>query len=169
MVLHGELLDANSDPERVQLYTLFDEYFNHPILTKTKDVKDEYSVYMAKMYCLLLTSECRYLIVFIEKDDHPIGNKEHLEDLYWVSLQTRTLPKIQVELPTHSYQVNSKGGLMKRIDRYKSDNIACYYECKDLPLTCTILHKKDNNPNEYHNTGTIVSAIETYETVITLK
>ena len=89
MAHYGELLNT-FEPEKDNFYLEIDKYFNYPVLTKTKDV-DMFSVYMIKTQCLLST-ENRYLIVMVQKDNNNIGEKEKLSNLFWISLQTRTLP-----------------------------------------------------------------------------
>lgn len=161
---YGEMLDT-FDPNKESLYEAFDTYFNYPTMTKIKDVKD-YSVYMSKTYCLL-SNECRYIIVFVSNDSMPTRTQERLIKLKWHSLQTRTLPD-QHSLPPHGYQPRRLGVLNVVIRREKVQPEASTYVCDDLPIMVTLLHTK-NGTNDYQDKGTVVSALETYQTIITLR
>ena len=41
------------------------------------------------------------------------------------------------------------------------------YGCDDLPIVITLLHTEKNTPTTYQNTGNIVNALETFQTIIT--
>lgn len=161
---NGELLDTY-DPDKESLYEAFDIYFNYPSMTKIKDVEN-YSVYMSKTYCLL-SNECRYIVVFIAKNDMPTNSQERLINLKWHSLQTRTLAD-QHSLPPHDYQPRRLPSLNVVIRREKIDTEASTYICDSLPIIVTLLHTK-NGSNDYQERGTVVSALETYQTIITFK
>jgi hypothetical protein len=96
-----------------------------------------------------------------------IGDKENLFNLRWVSLQTRTLPD-KHDLPCHAYQPKREGDLNVIIERTSKTKEASTYKCDSFPLIITLLHlKKDEN--EYQDRGNIISALETYSTIITLQ
>lgn len=164
MAQYGELLNAY-EPQRDILYGYFDDYFNHPTMVKIKNVSD-LSVYMTKTYCLL-TNECRYIIAFINQDYDPIGTKKELKKLSWVSLQTRTLTD-KHDIPSHDYQPRAIGPLNKKIIRTNRTAHASTYKCEGLPVTVTLLHTKHDTDSEYQQYGNIVSALETYHTIITI-
>lgn len=164
MAQYGELLNAY-EPEKDALYSYFDNYFNHPVMTKIKNVSD-LSVYMSKTYCLL-TNECRYIVTFVRQDYNPVGTKKELKSLSWVSIQTRTLGD-KHDLPPHDYQPKAIGPLNKKIVRTKQTNEASTYRCEGLPLTVTLLHTKSDTDAEYQEYGNVISALETYQTVVTL-
>jgi len=160
---YGQLLD-DFDPKKEAMYNAFHEYFNRPIMTKIKDVNG-YSMYMSKTYCLL-TNECRYIIVFIKQDSMPIFSKESLLNLRWDSLQTRTLID-QHKLPAHGYQPKSIGPLSAHIDRKEIKPECSIYSCDIFPISVTLLHGK-GGASEYQQKGTIIAALETYNTIIVL-
>lgn len=164
MAQYGQMLN-DYEPNKDSMYQAFDNYFNHPTMVKVKNVNG-HSMYMAKMYCLL-SNECRYIIVFVTQDTMLIRAKESLKNLRWISLQTRTLPDHH-DLPSHGYQPRREGPLNVVIDRTSKTPKLSTYSCKELPLTCTILHTKQN-VNEYQDRGNIIAALETYQTILTLK
>jgi hypothetical protein len=160
---YGEILESG-DQSKENLYNEFDNYFNHPVMVKIKDVNN-YSMYMCKTYCLL-SNECRYIVVFVPQDNMPEKSKENLATMRWVSLQTRTLSDHH-ELPPHSYQPKRHPGLNYAIDRVNVSEDCSTYKCDHLPLTVTLLHGK-NKPDDYQKKGTIIAALETYQTILTL-
>jgi hypothetical protein len=62
MAQYGELLNT-FDPIKDQFSSYINIYFNHPTLTKTKNV-DKHSVYMVKTYCLL-SNESMFSFCFL--------------------------------------------------------------------------------------------------------
>lgn len=160
---YGEILEP-FEPELDKMYKAFTHFFNDPLMTKIKDV-DKYSMYMVKNYCLL-SKECRYIVCLILSDINPVGFKQSLDNMRWISFQTRTL-SLYNELDSHLY-TPSRGGLLDyEIYRINKDNISSTYNCDRFPFTITLLHTK-NDINEYSNKGTIITALETYQTIITL-
>ena len=164
MAHYGELLHAY-EPEKDALYGYFDDYFKHPVMTKIKNVND-LSMYMTKTYCLL-TNECRYIVAFTKEDYDAVGAKKELKSLSWVSLQTRTLAD-KHKLQSHDYQPRAIGPLNKKIVRTHINDSSSTYKCEGLPLTITLLHTKKETESEYQRFGNVVSALETYQTIVTL-
>lgn len=166
MAHYGTLLNA-FDPVKEEktrsMYDSFTEYFKDPVMTKTKDV-EKYSMYICKLYCLL-SNECRYIIVFVDNDETPIGNTARLSELQWISLQTRTMPD-QYSLISHGYQPRRLESLNKAINRTNITDEYSTYSSPDYPITVTLLHTKTNT--QYQPTGTIVAALETFQTIITI-
>ncbi len=167
MAEYGQLINIENKDNMLEiLYTNLDIYFNHPIMFKTKDTND-YSVYMCKLYCLL-SKHCRYIIAIVLNDGHPLKTQQKLKNLKWVSLQTRTL-KDQHDLPSHNYQPSKSNFINKNIIRVEISDKKSTYKCKDLPIEILLLHKQEKDHNtEYQNDGTVVAALETFETIINL-
>jgi len=159
---YGQLVDTY-EPEKEFVYESFCSYFNNPVMTKIKDV-GQYSMYMAKNHCLL-SKECQYIICVRKTDQSPIGTTEKLATFEWDSLQTRTLTDNH-NLPAHHYTPARKGPLKAKITRTEKNTTSSCYSCEDLPITVTLLNKDSNS--EYPDTGTVMSALETYKTIITL-
>ena len=164
MAHYGQLLDI-FEPDKDVMYKAIDLYFNHPIMVKIKNVNN-HSMYMTKLYCML-NKECRYIIVFLPKDNINIGAKDNLINLRWVSLQTRTLPD-KHDLPVHGYQPKKEGNLNVVIYRSCQTEEASTYKCDSFPLIVTLLHTKKDS-NQYQDRGNIIAALETYSTIITLQ
>lgn len=163
--IQGELIDSGYEPSLDSMYRAFTSYFNNPVLTKIKNVST-FSVYMTKTYCLL-NKECRYIVVFIQEDGMRLGNQDRLDNMRWVSLQTRTLEDNH-DLEPHGYVAEAKGELMAPITRIKITHDASTYSCEQFPITVTLLNVK-KAANSYQDRGTIVAALETWETIICVK
>lgn len=161
MSTYGLVID--DEVESNALLDYFDEYFNHPTLYKIKDIDAKYSLYMVKIYCLLNT-QCRYIVMVVPYDTNPVHFPMELRGVDWVSLQTRELSENH-KIPNHSYQPANFPPLMKKIQRIDQTENMSTYICNDYPLTIKLLHKK--GINEFQSKGTIISALETYQTVIT--
>lgn len=160
---YGEVINCGYDPTKNYIYDSFSDYYKCPTLTKIKNV-DKYSVYMTKIYAMLGNAH-RYLILFIEQDHEPIGNTKSMKNCEWVSLQTRTLED-QYHLKPHVYTSEKKPPLNQKINIVSQDEKKSIYNCETLPLTITLLHTRKNTKYQYQQTGTIVSALETFQTVI---
>ena len=163
MAHYGQLLDT-FEPHKQIIYNAFDDYFNHPIMSKIKDVNG-HSMYMSKTACLL-SNECRYIICFVVLDDLPVGKTEALINIRWVSFQTRSLSE-RHNIQTHGYQPKRDGPLNVIIIRTDVTAEASTYKCDSFPLTVTLLHKKGEN--DYQPRGNVIAALETYSTIITLQ
>lgn len=161
MAYHGQVLDTGFDPSKENIYELFTQYFNNPVMTKIKDI-DQFSMYMTKIHAIL-GIEFRFLIVFIFHDIVPIGNQEKLQNLKWISLQTRTL-KEDKNLSHHSYVPRRLADLDKKITLIKQDTRQYIYQVENMPLIITLLPKTKGL--DYTSSGSVVSALETYQTIV---
>ena len=161
MSTYGLVIDEEIEHDALLDY--FDDYFNHPTLYKIKDVEDKYSIYMVKTYCLLNT-QCRYISMIVPFDSNPVHTPLQMRGVKWISLQTRELSENH-KIPSHSYQPSSFTPLNKKIERVEQNEKASIYFCTEYPLTVKLLQKK--GINEFQSKGTLISALETYQTIIT--
>ena len=162
MAHYGELImEYNSETESI--YKYFVDYFNNPNMTKIKNTQN-LSMYLTKIYCGL-ANEYRYLILLVEEDNLPPGAQKLMINLPWKSLQTRTLVENH-DVSIHKYNPTSNTPLNRTINRTQTTEQFSTYQCPELSLTITLLHKKDKN--EYRSEGKIINALETYQTIITV-
>lgn len=164
MAHYGQIIDDTFSPESDEFSKHFVTYFNQPRMHKIKDV-GSYSVYMTKTYCLL-SKYCRYIIAMVGTDGMPVGNTETLDRLNWVSLQTRLLAD-KHNLPSHSYNPTRNTPLNVVINREEKTDKYSKYSCKEFPLEVILLN--EDNDKQYQDTGSLIAAIETYQTVISKK
>jgi len=164
MAHYGEILVEHT-PEIDAFYVHIDTYFNNPTMVKTKTVNNN-SVYMTKIPCQL-NNQYRYLIVAVIEDDLPLGALKPLSELKWTEFNARTLSD-KFPLKSHDYQPTRNTPLNTKITRINSTKEKSIYECSTFPIRIDILHQKFID-NEYTSTGNIINALETYQTIITLK
>lgn len=160
--IDDDIFNVNISTPNSKIYDDFCNYFNNPIMIKSSNVNG-YSKYMCKTYCLL-SKECRYIVVFVSQDNNNKGDKVELQNLRWVSLQTRTLPNYP-EYHSHSYQPKQKGPLNTIIKRINQTDESSEYSCDKYPISITLLN---NNESNYKDNGNIIAALETYNTIICL-
>ena len=154
-----------SDPEKEYVYRCFTEYFDDMTVEKVRD-DDRYSIYMARMPCLLL-SEMRYVVVMVPKDGFPPSYRKKLSELRWVSLQTRTLTTEYPGMIQQNYQVKRDGVYESRIRLESRTKEISVYSMDKLPLQVSLLHVR-NHEFEYPNEGSLLSALETFRTIVHL-
>ena len=162
MAQYGEII-LEYDSETESVYKYFIDYFNNPTMTKIKTIQT-LSMYLTKIHCLL-SNEYRYLILLIEEDNLPLGAQKMMVNLPWKSLQTRTLQENH-EVAIHKYNPTTKTPLNRTIIRTNTTEEFSTYQCEELSLVITLLHKKDKT--DYRSEGKIINALETYQTIITI-
>jgi hypothetical protein len=151
-------------------------YYNNPSLYKIEDTPDQaFSVYGVRFQCLLHTP--RYLVAVIPVDTHATGTPRPLRDLaHWCSLQTRTVrptdtsnlgPSLAAHAPLpHSARRFAALATAPILFRDK-DHRESRYDCPALGLRVTLLHPSPHEDPGYRAEGTVLSALESYQTVIT--
>lgn len=165
MISYGHVINAY-EPEKDSMYSDFVEYLNNPSLVKIKDV-DNYSMYMVKTLCLL-NNTCRYIIAMVSLDYNIVGFTQELSDMKWKSLQMRTLHS-GYDIPSHFYEAEAKGPLLAVINRVEKTPEASTYTCEKYPISVALLHTEKKGVNAYQDKGTVIAALETWETIITVK
>ena len=104
--------------------------------------------------------EFRYILAFVEKDLNQVGQPKDFKDLKWIVLQTRTLED-DYNIPIHDYiprRLAELDSTIKLLDTNYN------YTVEKLPIKITLIPKTGGM--EYHSSGTLLSAIETYQTII---
>lgn len=153
-------------PSLESTYRDFSQYLDNPVMYKIKNVQG-YSMYMAKTYCLM-SNQCRYIVVLVGEDASEKGDSMMLEQMQWICLQTRTLDN-QYSLPSHNYRPTKTGPLSAKIFRTHVTSSSTEYDCQDYPVHVSLLHTKTKTADDYQARGTLVAALETYETVVTFR
>lgn len=152
------------EPEKDALMVAITEYFGNPTMVKIENDDNRYSKYMTKTYCLL-SNECQYLIAIVNDDSMPMGHQQKIEKIPWICFQTRTLP-IRDDIPSHSYEPRRGGELQTLIKRVRKDARTSTYSCDKFPIEITLLGDgKGGAP--YQDDGSIIAALQTFQTIIT--
>lgn len=164
---YGELVD-DFNPDHDYIYLHMNTYFRNPNVTKVKNTTNHFSMYACKIYSLL-SNQYKYIIAFVSIDDSPVGYITPLSQLRWVNIQTRTIAD-NLKCNTHSYTPSYDTLLNKTIKRVHADMKSSQYICESLPyITIDLLHNNKKDKNSYQNEGTLIAALETYETIVNLK
>jgi len=161
----GQVLDPSYNPRTHDVYAAFIEYFRNPPMKKIKDVGG-YSMYMCRIH-VLIGKGFRYLIAMVKQDDHSPGHEQPLSKMDWNVFQTRTLEQYH-DLPPHGYTAKRHPLLKSIIKMENQDEKKTTYTCEGVPVKVTLLHTRPNNVYQYNPSGTLMNALETYQTVISL-
>jgi hypothetical protein len=165
MAQYGEYLNTYN-PQKEEIYTLIDNYFDHPVMTKAGD-NGNFSIYMVKIHSLLAL-ENRFLIATVPQDRFPQGFKIPLKELSWESFHATKLDHSEKGYIPHRYIPKRSGEFQRRITLYNRDNNSSYYDVDFLPIIVTIQHGK-KSAFAYNKEGTITLALETFSTIISFK
>lgn len=145
------------------MYDMFLNYFGNLPFTKIKNMNNE-SIYFCRIKCLMNIN--RYIICVVNKDNYEKGYVQKLIDLKWLSIQTRELEEYH-NIPQHTYNANREYPYNSVILRVKDEKDYCTYISQLFPISITLL--KTKNKQVYNEKGTILSALETYQTIVMLK
>lgn len=163
MQSYGQIVETGYQPYYDEIYEGFADYFQNPDMVKVKNV-DKSSMYAVRIFSML-GFEQRYLIVLVPQDHHDTGYRVKLNSLKWTSLQTRTLTD-NYNVLTHSYLPRRTPFVMKQIKLINQTPSGYIYEVLNGGYTVYLL-PTNNKSLEYSITGTVVTALETYQTIIT--
>jgi hypothetical protein len=131
-------------------------------MQKVKD-DDKFSVYMARLQCLLL-NEQRYIVALVPRDRFPPTHRQPLGNLHWLSLQIRNLEE-GPDIAPQSYNMKRTAEFQRRIKVSTRNEDVTTYTIDDLPVQLSLLHTRGNE-YEYPNEGSLISALETFRTVV---
>lgn len=161
------ILNKKLYAERIR--KLINEFYNNPILKKIED-DGGFSVYATKVHCLL--KEKRYIIFYSLLDSNKVGSFVKLKDIKWVSLQTKTISdenNIVVSMVgniCYQYEPRKIKELNKVIKlslKDSTDNSNVYYTTDKFIK----IYLKLVDSSIYSNNGTILKALETFNTILT--
>lgn len=152
-------------PDDEYIYNLIVEYYDNPILYKVQDENGQ-SIFGIQLPSLLLNSK-RFLLATTKFCPE---QKKNLKDVPWKFLQIRTLNNQHkyTSLPVITYK-------QKRNDKFffplqvasRNREITTYSTPYDT-IDVSLLHVKGIE-FEYPNEGTFISALETFQTIISIK
>ena len=159
----------NINSEYSRIYSAVTSYFGNPVMVKgittpPDRFNRQFSIYYARIGCLLCIDN-QYLVAVIGEDTQPIGNTERLNNLKWISFQTRKFEDSPAKMKTQEIKSVIKADLQetvtvsnKLIDRW-------VYEPQFSPLKLELL--LDEDTSNYSETGTLKSCLDTYMCVLT--
>jgi len=152
------------DPAKEFVYQLLAKYYDTPMLLKIRD-DDQFSMYGTQLPCFLL-NEKRYLILLCPRDAFSRNSRRSMADIRWVSLQARSLNDPDMAaLPVHPYQIKRDAQYALPLKITHRTTKLSSYRLNEYPLEVSLLHARSHE-YEYPNEGTLVSALETYQTIL---
>jgi|SRR5271156_323446 len=144
-----------------------------------------YSIYYAKLDCMLLCNDLRYIIIIVPYDMMVSGNESKLSELKWVSFQTITFnqdPEFKVKrlnefgeylvnlnLKGQGYNVNTNEFVKSIIEiEHRKDDKSIYIVKKYpmLQVALFITNKKNSSKNEFADRTTLAAALDTFNCVL---
>jgi hypothetical protein len=158
---YGKLIETLETPHSV-VYSIISSYFDDPVMTKVK-VNSNIAFYAARAPSFMLR-EYRYLIALVTDNKAPIGDQAKLSEIPWVSFQTRTLEE-DWRLKTIEWSDKSDQKYKEIIKQIRREEDTFYYRTSKYPIEIALLTPKKTFPS-YQPEGTILRALETFQTVI---
>jgi len=140
------------------------------VMTKVGQYQ-EMGIYKALVNSLL-AGPSRYIVAIVPQDSSPMGSEKMLSSLRWVSFQTRTTENIAKEFNgtqvyPQSYTINSQNIISDPVNLIEEKHSHFLYLPENLPIKLEVLKlKQDDN---FARKGTVSSALELYQTVLTIE
>jgi hypothetical protein len=168
-------LFSNPVDEKAYIRKAFNELYKGVIMTKTNEWNQEpygiYGIYKARLNSYTM-GDNNIIIAIVPEDDLPLGTRKLIDSLEWVSFQTRVMTNVKKDLngfnlPIQNYMIKGDSILNDRIKAIKETNTKMVYSTSNLPLKVEIL--KINEDDTFSEEGSIISALEVFQTVITIE
>lgn len=161
---YGTVIDPMYNPFAEGVKQMIASYFDNPTMVKTKSVNG-FSIYMNRVYGMLC-NENRYIVATVQEDGENIGFVKRLSELNWSSFQTRTSSEKYPNVSTFVYDPKRNTQPIRMVKREATH---CEYVCDNVPLNVTLIVPKGKSMYEYQAKGTIASALETFNTILTIR
>ena len=149
------------------------KYFGNPVMTKLRELSNGYSIYYAKVGCMLCVED-RYILCFIRNDNEEIFTNMKLSSLQWVSFQTRTIEQLEIltsdgmkkiTLKTQEKPTFTDKNILDKIYQTEKKSDRNVYSFDIQPVKVELLYTESDT--EYSNSGTLQTALETFNCVLT--
>ena len=144
----------------MNLRQLLVTYFDDPVMTKTNNAGG-FSIYKARIKTLLL-NQYRYIVAMTEQDAYLPGREVPLKNLRWTVFQTMYHAEIE-QCRTHNYHPKTVQPYVMPIHIESKQKGYSRYKTPNLKASIDLL-----GDDEYPVRGTLMSALETYNTVVSL-
>lgn len=165
MSKYGVFIGDNSTITKLSIYNFFSYYFDNPQMRRIREVNG-----MVLFGCRIpthMTVNSKYIIATIESSRAPRGDMVTLDQIDWVSLQTRILED-KYQVPVHKYTDKTDNQSMAPIKVFEKSDSMFKYSCESMPgLVIALLFSKSQT-RVYADSGNLKTAIETYNTVFTV-
>lgn len=148
------------------------EVYEGFILTKTQN-SGVFGIYKAVIQSLT-SGDIKYVAAIVFNDTHsPLGTMLPIEECKWISFQTRTTTNPRLEfagfpLKEQQYAIKRSNSILWDKIKLATENDNKFIYIPDhLPLTVEVLKLKESDT--FSPEGTVISAMELYQTIIILE
>ena len=168
-------LFSNPVDEKAYIRKAFNDLYKGVIMTKTNEYNQEpygiYGIYKARLSSYTM-GDNNIIIAIVPEDDLPLGTRKLIDSLEWLSFQTRVMTNVKKDLngfvlPIQNYMIKGDSILNDRIKAIKETNTKMIYSTSNLPLKVEIL--KINEDDTFSEEGSVMSALEVFQTVVTIE
>lgn len=146
------------------------ELFDGFIMTKTQQFQS-FGIYKASVESQS-GNEQKYIVVIIPNDQqYIVGSNFYLKDLNWINFQSRSTDDTLNEFANYNlkpqqYSIKKENILFDKIKLGGELETKHIYIPDNLPITVELLLKKSDQT--FAQEGTVISAIQLFQTVISL-
>lgn len=150
------------------------DLYSNIIMTKTHDVlTHNLSVYKAVVEPLTSGPDVKYIVAIAPNTSFKIdiGTQVKLSEIDWINFQTRSTMNPEKEfndlfLQPQRYQVPQDNILHDRIKCVNELDTKWIYNSQNIPIQIEVLIQKENE--NFAQEGTIIGALELFQTILTL-
>uniref|UniRef100_A0A6C0HEA9 Uncharacterized protein n=1 Tax=viral metagenome TaxID=1070528 RepID=A0A6C0HEA9_9ZZZZ len=151
---------------RQKINNVYDSF----VMTKVGQYQDM-GIYKALVNSLL-AGPSRFIVAIVPNDSTPMGSEKMLSSLRWVSFQTRTTDNIAkefngVQVYPQTYSINSQNNISDPVNLIEEKRSHFLYLPENLPIRIEVLKLKEDD--SFARKGTVSSALELYQTVLTIE
>jgi len=146
------------------------DMYSNFIMTKVGQYEN-YGIYKA-LVDSYTAGPSKYIVAIVPNDVTPIGGQKPLSVLRWESFQTRTTTNLSrefngVEVHPQAYRITQENNISDNINLMDERRTHYIYVAENLPLKIEILKMKQDDV--FSSKGTVTSALELYQTVVTIE
>jgi len=151
---------------RQKVNNIYDSF----VMTKVGQYQDM-GIYKA-LVDSLIAGPSRYIVAIVPQDSAPMGSEKMLSSLRWVSFQTRTTDNIAKEFNgmkvyPQTYRITTQNNIVDPVNLIEEKRSHFLYLPENLPIKIEVLKLKEDD--NFARKGTVSSALELYQTVLTIE
>lgn len=146
------------------------DVYSNFIMTKVGQYEN-YGIYKA-LVDSYTAGPSKYIVAIVPNDVTPLGGQKPLSALKWESFQARSTTSIlkefnNMEVHPQSYRITQENNVSDNINLIDERRTHYIYVAENLPLKIEILKMKPEDV--FSERGTVTSALELYQTVVTIE
>lgn len=151
---------------RQRVNSIYDSF----VMTKVGQYQDM-GIYKA-LIDSLIAGPSRYIVAIVPQDSAPMSSEKMLSSLRWVSFQTRTTENIAkefngIQVYPQQYRITTQNNITDPVNLIEEKRSHFLYLPENLPVKIEVLKLKEDD--NFARKGTVSSALELYQTVLTIE